>query len=375
MSEFSAGEVLELRGRVLVGPQDMRDRAWVIGGRLTFERPTAAGIEISVIEGWTLPGLVDAHCHVGLDTHGSVDHATAERQALTDRDAGALLLRDAGSPSDTRWMDDRPDLPQVVRAGRHIARTKRYLRNYAEEIEPDELPAVMAEQARRGDGWVKLVGDWIDRSIGDLAPCWPAEALVAGIAAAHREGARVTAHCFGEDCLPDLIAAGIDCIEHATGLTESTRAEAVRHRVAIVPTLVNIDTFPALAAQAEAKFPVYAAHMRDLHARRQRNVIDAHDAGVPIFCGTDAGGSLPHGLVADEVLQLRAAGLSDEAALDAACWGARSWLDRPGLTEGAPADLVVYPADPRADVTVLKAPSAIVLRGRLLPDRPVSLER
>jgi imidazolonepropionase-like amidohydrolase len=369
VTRFSGGQVLELRGRILVGPSEVRDRAWVIGDQLSFDRPTAAGTRISVLEGWVLPGLVDAHCHVGLDTHGPVDQASAERQAVTDRDAGALLLRDAGSPSDTRWMDDRPDLPQIVRAGRHIARTKRYLRNYADEIEPDELPAVMVRQARRGDGWVKLVGDWIDRSIGDLAPCWPADALVAGIAAAHREGARVTAHCFGEDCLPDLIAAGIDCIEHATGLTEATRAEAVRRQVAIVPTLVNIDTFPALAAQAKAKFPIYAAHMRDLHTHRHRNVRDAYDAGVPVFCGTDAGGSLPHGLVAGEVRQLRTAGLPDLAALDAACWAARSWLDRPGLTEGAPADLVVYPADPRADVAVLAAPSAIVLRGRPVSDR------
>jgi imidazolonepropionase-like amidohydrolase len=356
--------VLELRGRVLAGREDERDRAWVIGDRLTFEQPTTPGTDVSVIEGWVIPGLVDAHCHVGLDFHGPVDEATQERQATTDRDAGALLLRDAGSPADTRWIDGRPDLPQIVRAGRHIARTKRYLRNFAEEIEPEELPAAMAVQARRGDGWVKIVGDWIDRSIGDLAPCWPAEALVAGIEAAHREGARVTAHCFGEDCLPDLIAAGIDGIEHATGLTEATRAEAARRQVAIVPTLVNIDTFPELADRAAEKFPLYAAHMRELHATRYANIRDAYDAGVPVFCGTDAGGSLPHGLVASEVAQLRAAGLPDLDALDAACWSARTWLGRPGLAEGEVADLVVYPADPRVDVGVLAAPSAIVLRGQ-----------
>jgi imidazolonepropionase-like amidohydrolase len=356
---------------VLLGPDDVRDRVWVVGGRLTFDRPGAAGTETSVIEGWVLPGLVDAHCHVGLDEHGPVDAATQEEQARTDRDAGSLLLRDAGSPSDTRWIDDRPDLPQIVRAGRHIARTKRYLRNYADEIEPEELPAAMALQARRGDGWVKIVGDWIDRSVGDLAPCWPLESLVAGIAAAHREGARVTAHCFGEDCLPDLIAAGIDCIEHATGLSDDTRAEAARRRVAIVPTLVNIATFGSLADRAQEKFPVYAAHMRDLHTSRYPNVRDAHDAGVPIFCGTDAGGSLPHGLVASEVAELRTAGLSDLAALDAACWAARRWLGRPGLDEGASADLVVYPSDPRDDVGVLVAPTAIVLRGRPVgPARP-----
>ena len=37
-----------------------------------------------------------------------------------------------------------------------------------------------------------------------------------------------------------------------------------------------------------------------------------------------------------------------------------------GLAEGAPADLVVYPEDPRTDVRVLAAPRCIVLRGRVL---------
>jgi imidazolonepropionase-like amidohydrolase len=358
--------IYELEGPILIGADEDEPRAWVVGGRLTFERPTAPGTEVTRIEGWVAPGLVDAHCHVGLARHGGVDEPTQERQALTDRDAGTLLIRDAGSPVDTRWIDDREDLPVIVRAGRHIARSRRYLRNYGEEIEPDDLVETVRRQARRGDGWVKLVGDWIDRDVGDLAPCWPADALKAGIAAAHEEGARVTAHCFGEDCLPDLLAAGIDCIEHATGLTDETRSLAARRGVPIVPTLVNIAMFPGIAASAEEKFPRYAAHMRALHATRFENVLDAYHEGVPIFCGTDAGGSLPHGLVAQEVAQLRDAGLSDRAALDAACWGARSWLGRPGLEEGASADLVVYPGDPREDVGVLAAPSAIVLRGRLV---------
>jgi imidazolonepropionase-like amidohydrolase len=360
------GPVYALRGPVLVGVDDERSDAWVVGGRLTFERPTAPGAELTTIEGWVLPGLVDAHCHVGLGPEGAVDRATQEAQAGADRDAGVLLIRDAGSPVDTHWIDQRDDLPVIIRAGRHLARKKRYLRNFAHEIEPDELVSYVRQEARRGDGWVKLVGDWIDREVGELAPCWPAEALVAAIAAAHEEGARVTAHCFGEDCLPDLLAAGIDCIEHACGLTDETRAAAAGNGTAIVPTLINIDSFPQIAAAGEQRFPRYAAQMRALHARRYENVRSAYEQGVPVFCGTDAGGSLAHGLVAREIGELRTAGLPDQDALDAGCWAARRWLGRPGLAEGEPADLVVYPSDPRQDVTILGTPSAIMLRGRLV---------
>jgi imidazolonepropionase-like amidohydrolase len=356
--------VLHLRGRVLLGPDEERPEAWVVGGRLTYEAPLAHVDEAQDVEGWVLPGLVDAHCHVGLDPGGAVDEATQERQAVRDRDAGTLLLRDAGSAAETRWIDDREDLPRIVRAGRHIARPKRYIRNYAHEVEPAELADAVREQARRADGWVKLVGDWIDREVGDLAPCWPLDALRAAVTAAHEEGARVTAHCFGEDCLPDLFEAGIDCVEHGMGLTDETRSAAAARGVPIVPTLVNIDNFPAYAKAGEERFPVYAAHMRRLHEQRYATVVAAYEAGVPIFVGTDAGGSLPHGLVAQEVAELVRAGLPRTSALDAACWGARSWLGRPGLEEGAPADLVVYPADPRTDVGVLAAPSLVVLRGR-----------
>ncbi|MFI6462302.1 amidohydrolase family protein [Streptomyces sp. NPDC050528] len=354
--------VLHMKGRVLAGPEDIRDELWVIDGRISYDRPVAAD-DIRTVNGWALPGLVDAHCHVGLGTHGPVDAETAEQQALTDRDAGTLLLRDAGSPSDTRWIDDREDLPKIIRAGRHIARTRRYIRNFAHEIEPDELVAYVAQEAQRGDGWVKLVGDWIDRDLGDLSACWPRDAVEAAIAEAHRLGARVTAHCFAEDALRDLVEAGIDCIEHATGLTEDLIPLFASRGVAIVPTLVNIATFPQLAKGGEERYPSWSSHMLRLYERRYDTVRAAYDAGVPVYVGTDAGGSLAHGLVAAEVAELVTAGIPAVEALSATAWGAREWLGRPGLEEGAPADFVIYEADPRADVRVLASPRRVVLNG------------
>ena len=362
---MSERAVLHVKGRVLVGPEEVRDEVWVIDGRISYDRPTGAA-DVRTVEGWALPGLVDAHCHVGLDQHGAVPADVAEKQALTDREAGTLLIRDAGSPSDTRWIDDREDLPKIIRAGRHIARTRRYIRNYAWEVEPEDLVAYVAQEARRGDGWVKLVGDWIDRDLGDLSACWPRGAVEAAIAEAHRLGARVTAHCFAEDSLRDLVEAGIDCVEHATGLTDDTIPLFAERGVAIVPTLVNIATFPALADGGEARFPRWSAHMRRLHQRRYETVRNAYDAGVPVFVGTDAGGALAHGLAGAEVAELVTAGIPPVEALAATTWAARRWLGRPGLEEGAPADLVVYEQDPRADVRVLTAPRRVVLNGRVV---------
>ncbi|MEH0643705.1 amidohydrolase family protein [Streptomyces scabiei] len=197
-------------------------------------------------------------------------------------------------------------------------------------------------------------------------PVLAREAVEAAITEAHVLGARVTAHCFAEDSLRDLVEAGIDCIEHATGLTADLIPLFAARGVAIVPTLVNIATFPSMADGGEAKFPRWSAHMRRLHERRYDTVRDAYDAGIPVYVGTDAGGSLAHGLVAAEVAELVTAGIPPVEALSATSWAARAWLSRPGLTEGAPADLVVYAEDPRADVRVLAAPSRVVLNGRVV---------
>ncbi|HLS46723.1 MAG TPA: amidohydrolase family protein [Ornithinicoccus sp.] len=355
--------VLRIRGRILVSPQETLDEVWVVAGRISLTAPRGVSGDVETINGWALPGLVDAHCHVGLEATGAVPPERAEEHALADRDAGALLLRDAGSPLDTSWMHDREDLPRLIRAGRHIARPRRYLRNFAHEIEPDDLVTYVRQEARRGDGWVKLVGDWIDRETGDLGTQWPVDVLTEAITAAHQEGARVTAHCFGEQSLRDFAAAGTDCIEHATGLLDDTIDTFAEQQIAIVPTLVNIDNFPQFAEAGRGKFPAYADHMMDLYERRHETVAKAREAGVPVYVGTDAGGQLPHGLVAREIEALTKTGMSNLEAIGAATWAAREWLGRPGIVEGESADLVVYRGDPREDLRTMADPHRVVLRG------------
>ncbi|MDQ1103111.1 amidohydrolase family protein [Nocardioides zeae] len=337
---------------------------YVVDGHVTYEPQPGAE---TAAEGWIVPGLVDAHCHIGLDDHGPVTDAEAEEQAIADRDGGALLIRDCGSALDTAWMHEREDLPRLIRAGRHVARTRRYIRGYAHEVEPQDLAARVAEEARRGDGWVKLVGDWIDRETGDLAPSFDPPSFAAAIAAAHEQGAKVTAHCFGHDVLAGLLDAGIDCIEHGTGLTPELVERMVAAGTALVPTVMQLDKFPEHARGGAARFPAYAATMTDLHVRRRDTLMGAFEAGVPLYAGSDGGGVARHGNLVGEVVALAALGLPAYDALGAASWRARDWLGwNATLEEGAPADFVVTGADPLADLSTLFAPRAVVLRGRVV---------
>ncbi|MDP1795481.1 MAG: amidohydrolase family protein, partial [Acidimicrobiales bacterium] len=280
---------------------------YVVDGHVTYEPVRDSTLVASDV--WLVPGLVDAHCHVGLGKTGAVDEEEQERQVIADRDAGALVLRDCGSPADTRWIDHHHHLPQVIRHGKHIARPKRHTRDIGVEVEPEDLVHAVEHEIEYGDGWVKLVGDWIDRERGDIAPLWPLDALTAAMERAHELGARVTAHCFGEEALPDLIASGIDCIEHGTGLSPDLIDEMARRQTALVPTLINIARFPEIAEKGH-RFPIYADHMRSLHRTFYERVRNAYEAGVPIYSGTDAGSEVVHGRIADEVLALRGAGLS-----------------------------------------------------------------
>ena len=219
-----------------------------------------------------MPGLVDAHCHVGLGAHGPVDTSTsASSRPRPNAGSAHCCCATAGRRSTPAASTTATTCPES--SGTAAIWPGRSATSAASPIELEDesqLPDAVAEQARWGDGWVKLVGDWIDRDVGDLAPLWSDDVLTAAMAAAHAEGARVTAHVFSEEALPGLIKAGIDCIEHGTGLTDDTIALMVEHGTALVPTLINIENFPGIADGA-AKYPSYAS----AHARPLREVARA----------------------------------------------------------------------------------------------------
>ena len=361
MLSLMTAEPMHIHGTFL--PHEEPRDFWVVDGRLTAE--PIAGARTLARDAYVVPGLVDAHCHIGLGVEGAVSVEETRRQAQADLAAGTMLIRDAGSPSDTRWVQHDEALPKLIRAGRHVARTRRYIRHLAVEVEPEALVEQIRHEARDGDGWVKIVGDWIDRSTGDLEPSFPAALAAEAIAVAHEEGARVTAHCFGEQSVAELVAAGIDCIEHGTGMSDEVIQQMVDGGVALVPTMINLNRFPQYAEPGRDKYPVFANHIMALYSRRRETIGKAIEAGIDVYSGTDAGTVVPHGEILSEVAELVSLG-GGEFAIKASSWGARSWLGVDALVEGASADLIVTTADPRADTGALRDPLARLLRGRLI---------
>jgi imidazolonepropionase-like amidohydrolase len=126
--------------------------------------------------------------------------------------------------------------------------------------------------------------------------------------------------------------------------------------IALTPTLSVIESALADAGDLGGGFASAVAAHRQL-------AVQAAEAGVTLLAGTD---SRPHGRITDEISALVDAGLRPHDALAAASWTARAYLGWAGLEPGAPADAVVYDADPRADLSQLASPAAVILRGRLV---------
>lgn len=314
------------------------------------------------------PGLADLHCHVGMSEDGEVlGLAESRQQCITNRDSGVLLIRDAGTIAPpSAALQNADDLPILIHCGRHIALPKRYLFKLPVVIESQaELVDAVIAQAQISDGWVKLVADWIDRSLGaeaDLLPLWETAALKDAIAAAHDLGARVTAHAFSHAAIDGLLEAGIDCIEHGSGMDENHIQECAQRAVPVVPTLMQVELFGQFAAQAGQKYPVYGQTMQRMFDNRRRHFEMFLEGGLILLPGTDSGGYQKHGSLSKELRLWAENGMAESDVLAAATVKSYEFLQVPYLEVGARADLLEFSRPPRAVSDFM--PERILIAGK-----------
>ena len=322
--------------------------------------------------GFILPGIVDAHCHIGYSETGAVDADEMARQAALTVASGVTLVRDCGVPVDNSGVSNLVG-PRLIRCGRHVARPKRYMRDLPIDVDDQaELPGLLASMATRSDGWVKIVGDWIDRSGGadsDLMPLWEPAVLRDAVAAVHEAGARIAVHAFSHRVIDSLIEAGVDDIEHGSGIDADQASEIAARGIAVTPTLRQVELFRHFAAQAGTKYPVYAATMQAMYDNRREHFQMLLDADVLLLQGTDSGGYQEHGSIAGELDLWARWGASARTIIDASTWVTQLYLGRPGLVEAGPADLLILDEDPRTDPLAMARPRAVYVGGTLAWER------
>jgi imidazolonepropionase-like amidohydrolase len=310
---------------------------------------------------YVVPGLVDAHCHLTL-VDGDAGPVPAPSDEVSRRlteltRSGVLAVRDTGAHDDTAVVLARQDeaAVSVVACGRFLSSPGNYFPGVFEGVPADRLAGAAVEQVEAGATWVKLVADFPPGA--DLTkpaePTYDLAAVQTMVDAVHAAGGRVAAHL----TLPlvrDLIAAGIDSVEHGTALDEQTLDVMAARGIAWTPTLSAV-----LAPVGPDAPPDRVARQAERLERMRRLLPYAERVGVTVMAGSDVVGT-----VAGELANLAACGMSPTGALAAATTSARQFLGLPALVAGAPADLVTYDEDPRDDPSVLARPVAVVRRGR-----------
>jgi imidazolonepropionase-like amidohydrolase len=347
--------VLRVRGYAL--PEGEPVDLYADGDRWTTDPAPGADL---VAEGWLLPGLVDMHTHPGAEDPGRPLDTELLRQDLRAHvAAGVTMIRSpglAGDPPD--WFGADPDVPRAVHAGPWIAQQGQFFEGWGRRPDHADLPAVAAEQAAR-TGWAKLIGDW-----GPDDPAIPVDVLRAVVDAVHAVGGRVAMHSQQAAGGVAAVQAGVDTLEHGMCLDPDLLHQMATQGTALTPTLSAITgSLEVIRARPDTLFKEWYVAGASSHAPLSAA---AAEAGVTLLAGTD---SRPHGKVSTEIRALADAGVPAHDALAAGSWAARAYLGLPGLTDGAPADAVIYDTDPRTDLAILDHPAAVILRGRLMHRR------
>jgi imidazolonepropionase-like amidohydrolase len=325
-----------------------------------------------------LPGLVDAHLHVGVSIDRPVPLKGAEpllpgteghllaaelREVLR---MGITTVRDVGSIGDL-VVEARQAMrygafegPRVLTCGRIVSPTgpggRFFAGMYREADGEDDVRRAVREQLRYGADFIKVMttgARTVELEDPDPPQLTRAE-LAALVDESHRMGYRVCAHCEGLAGTELAIEEGVDTIEH--GMYLNQRPDLLERMAAAGQVLVPTLSF--LVGLVEAGTSTWAPELVDLgrHNVEQARLtlVAARDAGVRIAMGYD---SAPLHSATRELLALIDAGLSSSEALAAATSGSAYALgldERIGTVEpGKLADLLVVDGDPLAEPGVL----------------------
>jgi imidazolonepropionase-like amidohydrolase len=351
--------------------------------------------EVTEFDGTLLPGLFDCHVHLvadgsigGLERVAGYDEATLD-QVIVDSlrrqlAAGVTTVRDLGDIGYCTLAHRLDDgLPRVLTAGPPLTVAEGHCHYLGGVIEAGEIKDAIAERQDRGVDIVKVMasGGMLTPGSDVLGVQFDPTELRLVIEAAHEAGLAVLAHAHSLAGIQHAIAAGVDGIEHFTGLTAEgvQLPDAVLSLVAAGGMVVDLTLGTDLEMIAALGEPPPAIKLvleqlgmdpMDMFEGRIAILSRFREYDVRLVTGTDAGVGPPkgHGNAWIAVADLVRGGYPVDEALATATSGAADACDLTGVTGrlavGHLADLLVVDGDLRSDPAALGRPTRVLVRGR-----------
>ncbi|MFI0353851.1 amidohydrolase family protein [Actinomadura sp. 9N407] len=369
----------------------------------------AGDADVVDLSGLTLlPGLIDAHVHLGYASEMRAmlnnELSIAERAADIFRNlnetlqAGFTAVRDCGGidhgvirtvgrglvPGPRIWASASP----LVQCGGHGHLGSPFLppdATFAFRVRgltavgrisdgPDEVRKAARECFRQGATFLKMAVTGgvvsLTDSLGDTQ--FTIEEIATAVAEARARNTYVTVHAHNVAGIRNAVMAGVECVEHGTGIDEETAAMMAERGVSVVPTLTIaqdlVDNF-----ERHGLPPQIRDRVGDTMRGMTDGLLAARAAGVPVGSGSDLIGPVQERRGLEIALKARLLGAM-EAIKSATSVNARIMrvADKVGAIEaGRYADLVAVDFDPLAEPDRFEDPDRVVLvvkGGRIVKD-------
>ena len=377
------------------------DRIVRIEAQRTAPPTTRQTVLHDLTEFTCLPGLINTHVHFDGNPEDSVDYSVYARrtpdetlQLILDNARTTLLtgfttVRHVGA-----WFPDavyraREIIESGQASGPRIQTAGPYLTIPGgggdltfPEIPAEDIPAesqqgiastpkefaARAEAAiAAGADFLKVIASGAVFSVGTApgAPEMTRADIEAAVAVAKRHGKKVTAHVHSDQSGQDAILAGVDSLEHASLLEDSTIDLAAARGVAFSMDVYN-GTYTDTIGREQGYPEVFLQRNTDT-TEAQRLVFEkAYEKGVTLLYGTDAA-VLPHDMGGWQFATMVERGMRPMDAIRSATSVAAEHMglsdDVGAITPGRIADLVAVRGDPLADAEILRDVAVVMQAG------------
>ena len=363
--------------------------------------PTGAEV-IDLKNKTVLPGLIDCHVHLEWEQNRN---SYTEKYVLNEADvafrsvvyaqrtllAGFTTVRDLGGQGVNLALRNAINAglvsgPRILTAGRALSITGGHgdPTNGAkwDLFDPpgpemgiadglDECRAAVRNQVKRGADCIKVcaTGGVLSLARDGRLPHYAQDELAIIVSTARDLGIPVAAHAHGDEGIRRAVLAGVVSIEHGTFMSDSTMELMKQRGTWYVPTLTAGWAVSDSARLAKGFFPeVVRVKALDIGPKIQATLVRAHQQGVKIAFGTDAG-VFPHGRNNLEFGHMANAGMTSAAILRSATLDAATMLrmsDRIGSLEtGKFADIIAVEGNPLDDIRAMEKVVFVMKGGRV----------